>query len=98
MTALPDDDPRHGTANGYGNLKCRCDRCREANRLAHSAYMERIRVEGRVLGRHGTALSYDSGCRCQSCKAAHNKKSRDYKRRQRIQKNGIPPYERPSPQ
>lgn len=24
------DDPRHGTTGGYGNHKCRCDRCREA--------------------------------------------------------------------
>lgn len=32
-------DPRHGTANGYGNFKCRCDRCREANTEAQRAYM-----------------------------------------------------------
>jgi hypothetical protein len=25
-----DGDPRHGTANGYGNLKCRCPRCTRA--------------------------------------------------------------------
>ncbi len=25
-----DGDPRHGTANGYKNLRCRCDDCREA--------------------------------------------------------------------
>lgn len=29
--ALAPDDPRHGTRNGYGNLGCRCDRCRAAN-------------------------------------------------------------------
>lgn len=23
-------DPRHGTLNGYSNLKCRCDRCKAA--------------------------------------------------------------------
>lgn len=28
---IADDDPRHGTANGYTNLHCRCDRCRVAN-------------------------------------------------------------------
>lgn len=27
------DDPRHGTRSGYINLKCRCEPCREANRL-----------------------------------------------------------------
>lgn len=29
------DDPRHGTRNGYGNLRCRCDRCRQANTDAY---------------------------------------------------------------
>lgn len=33
--ALPRDDPRHGTQNGYGNRRCRCDSCRAAN----TAYM-----------------------------------------------------------
>lgn len=28
---LEPDDPRHGTPNGYCNLGCRCDRCRQAN-------------------------------------------------------------------
>lgn len=27
---LAPGDPRHGTMNGYNNLRCRCDRCREA--------------------------------------------------------------------
>jgi hypothetical protein len=27
------DDPRHGTDNAYTNLRCRCERCREAHRL-----------------------------------------------------------------
>jgi hypothetical protein len=27
---LPDDDPRHGTVNGYSNWSCRCDECRAA--------------------------------------------------------------------
>jgi hypothetical protein len=27
---LADDDPRHGTANGYKNYACRCDECRKA--------------------------------------------------------------------
>jgi len=30
-TTLADDDPRHGTYNGYSNLKCRCDPCTAAN-------------------------------------------------------------------
>jgi hypothetical protein len=31
------DDPRHGTVNGYSNLKCRCDRCRAAWAIAYRA-------------------------------------------------------------
>ena len=34
-----DGDPRHGTANGYNNLLCRCDDCREAWRVRHRKYM-----------------------------------------------------------
>lgn len=36
---LPDDDPRHGTPNGYNNLGCRCPECREAQRIAMNKYM-----------------------------------------------------------
>lgn len=34
-----DGDPRHGTVNGYGNHRCRCDRCRRAWAREHNAYM-----------------------------------------------------------
>lgn len=34
------EDPRHGTTNGYGNLKCRCPRCREANRVSVASWRE----------------------------------------------------------
>ena len=30
---LDADDARHGTINGYRNLRCRCGECREANRV-----------------------------------------------------------------
>ena len=82
--ALTDpEDPRHGTTNGYGNHGCRCAACREAHRAHHNAYLARTRAEGRVLGKHGSAVAYDSGCRCDSCREAHNAKSREYKRRRR---------------
>lgn len=32
---LADDDPRHGTINGYTNHGCRCDRCRRARKVAN---------------------------------------------------------------
>ena len=36
---LEPDDPRHGTYNGYINLGCRCEPCREAHRVEHLRYM-----------------------------------------------------------
>lgn len=45
--------------------------------------MKRIREEGRIVGKHGTDLAYDSGRRCDECREAHNTKSREYKRRRR---------------
>lgn len=33
------EDPRHGTTNGYGNLRCRCERCTSAWRVRHREYM-----------------------------------------------------------
>jgi hypothetical protein len=33
------NDPRHGTANGYSNLKCRCDGCTAAWRDYHREWM-----------------------------------------------------------
>ena len=27
---MDEDDERHGTVNGYNNLRCRCDKCRQA--------------------------------------------------------------------
>lgn len=83
VAVLNEEDPRHGTTDGYSNHRCRCDRCRKANATAHAAYMARVRNEGRILGRHGTTLSYDSGCRCDLCREVHNKKSREYKRKRR---------------
>ena len=39
--ALTPDDLRHGTPNGYMNLKCRCAPCRKAWTVYHIAYMDR---------------------------------------------------------
>jgi hypothetical protein len=78
---LADDDPRHGTRNGYGNHGCRCHACRAANAAAHAEYIKRRRAEGRVIGRHGSSLAYDTGCRCNACRLAHNARSVETKRR-----------------
>lgn len=42
---LPADDPRHGTAGGYNNHACRCDRCRAANTEYMRRRRERVRAE-----------------------------------------------------
>lgn len=34
-----DGDPRHGTQNGYLNLECRCDACRESNTASQAEYV-----------------------------------------------------------
>lgn len=42
------EDERHGTTNGYSNLKCRCDRCKDAWKVWHRSYMQ----QGDRLERH----------------------------------------------
>ena len=32
------DDPRHGTNNGYNNLGCRCQPCRDAHNARQQRY------------------------------------------------------------
>lgn len=76
---LTDGDPRHGTANGYNNLGCRCTRCR-------SAWAERQRARSRQPVRpdkHGTNLNYRRGCRCDPCRLEHNARCLATKRRAR---------------
>lgn len=80
---LAPDDPRHGTTNAYGNLGCRCQLCREANRFSHQDYIQRVKASGRRLGEHGSSLCYDTGCRCDTCREAHNRRSREKKRARR---------------
>jgi len=41
------DDPRHGTDNGYSNLRCRCDRCREAHRVLHMKWRRSVGIPAR---------------------------------------------------
>jgi hypothetical protein len=69
-----DGDPRHGTTNGYTNLACRCQDCRNA--WAVYCY-RRQQVRADALSRsallviHGTANGYGNyGCRCEPCTKA----------------------------
>jgi hypothetical protein len=75
-------DPRHGTANGYKNLACRCDACREAWRIYHAEMMHRLgyeRPRAVFLAErypepppHGTETRYGGKwrCRCDECREA----------------------------
>lgn len=88
--AAPDGEEWHGTVNGYGNRRCRCDACRDAHRRSHRRYMARVRESGHLVragAKHGTAYRYDVGCRCDECREAHNAKSRETKRRLRLRRS-----------
>jgi hypothetical protein len=68
---IPPDDPRHGTLNGYSNLKCRCQPCREA----WASYCQRRKAARPPLPpddpRHGLPTSYANWkCRCPKCTEA----------------------------
>lgn len=80
------DDPRHGTENGYKNLACRCERCREAHRLWFVAYRRRngVRPEAEyreAVKRHGVNRYKRGRCRCDICRAAIAEEKRLYRRR-----------------
>jgi hypothetical protein len=72
--AAGDGDPRHGTTNGYGNLKCRCADCRRA----WTAWFKesRVRRNARLTPddpRHGQVSTYfNHACRCVPCRAARS--------------------------
>jgi hypothetical protein len=65
------DDPRHGTTNGYVNLRCRCERCRDANTVSQREQRAR-RVNAPFSQKpHGTKAGYQNwGCRCDDCTRA----------------------------
>lgn len=66
-------DPRHGTANGYSNLGCRCDKCRAAGTSGQRAWRAERARRGLPEGdpRHGKATTYANwDCRCQACTKA----------------------------
>lgn len=71
------DDPRHGTTTGYGQHRCRCDRCRAANTAAHTRWRRSVGILPRWIWveaqkatrKHGIG-SYNKGCRCDQCRKA----------------------------
>jgi hypothetical protein len=69
----PDDD-RHGTTNGYSNLKCRCESCTEAWRVWHRRYMHEGDRLQRHAGRQMARRQRQGGC----------ERQRDYRPRARL--------------
>lgn len=67
-----DGDDRHGTQNGYSNLSCRCQLCRDAWAAAGREW--RIRRAAALPAadpRHGRYTTYQNhACRCSRCHAA----------------------------
>lgn len=81
------NDPRHGTSNGYGNLNCRCKKCKAAW-AAHISIMTANRKKklkkDPTLVPHGRASTYTNwGCRCKPCTKAANEDRRERKARKR---------------
>jgi hypothetical protein len=71
------DDPRHGTTNGYTNLRCRCDPCR----AAHAANVRRQRAQRALQEppQHGLDSTYlNWRCRCPDCRNAHRQANLAY--------------------
>lgn len=65
---MKDDDPRHGTTNGYNNLKCRCQPCRNAWASDVASSKERRSQRPIPNHVHGTQNGYGNyKCRCAAC-------------------------------
>lgn len=68
----------HGTLSAYSNNKCRCAKCKAAQR--EYGIKRRAKVASGVTKvKHGTANAYKSGCRCAPCKSAHRKRVKEYR-------------------
>lgn len=80
VRVIPDE--KHGTATGYEYWRCRCDRCREANREAMRRYTgSKPRLAEDDIP-HGTRTKYRRGCRCDGCREALREYARtEYRRR-----------------
>jgi hypothetical protein len=79
-----DGDPRHGSENGYSNLRCRCQHCRRAWAFTYQKRRERKRSEPTPVDAHGTVSGYSYwGCRCPKCTEIHNERYRELRCRKR---------------
>ena len=55
---MAEDDPRHGTANGYVNLKCRCDLCRAAWATYQRGHEKQWRAKNYAEGKNARGKPY----------------------------------------
>lgn len=71
QTVFGPGDPRHGTVNGYKNLRCRCPECRAANTENGRRLTAQRKARPLAEYLHGTRSGYQNhGCRCTRCKEA----------------------------
>jgi hypothetical protein len=84
-----DGDERHGTLNGYINVRCRCELCREANRV-YNAERRKARIGGEPISdwgarrghtgeprEHNSSTYINWGCRCVECREDASRKRRN---------------------
>lgn len=77
-------DERHGTANGYGNLYCRCEPCRAARSVYQYEQVQKRHQKPVPAHVHGTTNGYGYyGCRCAACTEEWSAVSADRDRRRR---------------
>ena len=91
----------HGTRNGYGYHKCRCEPCVLVNRAQSTKFRAekaalRVEKDGVLvqdMPPHGSSGRYSNwSCRCAECTAAHSvhcKKQKDKRMSHRIVKDGV---------
>ena len=97
-SVLAADDPRHGTANGYNNLGCRCGKCRAAwseyyrdythrtgRHRPQAEYVAEVRARAEARDNHGTESRYSNlGCRCPECTRAASESRKRRRREGRV--------------
>jgi hypothetical protein len=85
-----DGDPRHGSDNGYSNLRCRCQQCRQAWARTYQKRRQRKRSEPTPVDAHGTVSGYSYwGCRCAKCTEIHTEHHRRLRYRRRSEQSLI---------
>lgn len=78
----------HGSYNGYSHYGCRCDLCREANRL-HGINYRASATKEIPEEAHGTDYGYSHyGCRCSRCRQARADYHYEHRTKPRLKKLG----------